>query len=51
MYTLADDLKPTVRKYLRSAAKARSVMGMVRRNFKRLDKEEFLLTYRTYIVT
>jgi len=24
-------------------------MGMVRRNFRRLDKEDFLLIYKTYI--
>jgi len=34
---------------VRAAAKARSVMGMVRRNFRRLDKEDFLLIYKTYI--
>lgn len=31
------------------AAKARRIIGMVRRNFRRLDKEDFLLIYKTYI--
>ena len=33
----------------KAAAKARSVLGMVRRNFRRLDEEDFLLIYKTYI--
>jgi len=37
-----EDLKPGTQ-CVRSVAKARSVMGMVRRNFRRLDKEDFLL--------
>jgi len=45
---LTEDLKPSIQ-CVRSAAKARSVMGMVSRNFKRLDKEDFLLIYKTYI--
>ena len=36
------DLKPSMQ-CVRAAAKARSVMGMVRRNFTRLDKEDFLI--------
>ena len=35
-------LKPSTQ-CVRAAAKARSVMGMVRRNFRRLDKEDFFL--------
>jgi len=42
------DLKPSTQ-CVRAAAKARSVMGIVRRNFRRLDKEDFLLIYKTYI--
>jgi len=42
------DLKPSTQ-CVRAAAKARSVMGMVRRNFTRLDKEDFSLIYKTYI--
>ena len=34
---------------LKSAAKTRSVVGMVKRNFRRQDKEDFLLIYKTYI--
>ena len=32
----------------KSAAKARRIIGMVRRNFKRLDKNDFLVIYKTY---
>jgi len=42
------DLKPSTQ-CVRAVAKARSVMGMVRRNFSRLDKEGFLLISKTYI--
>jgi len=41
-------LKPSTQ-CVRAAAKARSVMGMVRRNFRRLDKEDFLLIYKKCI--
>jgi hypothetical protein len=30
-------------------AKASSIMGLVRRNFKNLDQEDFLILYKTYI--
>jgi hypothetical protein len=33
----------------KSAAKARRIIGMVRRNFRGLHKDEFLLLYKTYI--
>jgi len=33
----------------KSAAKARRIIGMVRLNFKRLDKNDFLVIYKTYI--
>ena len=42
------DLKSSTQ-CVRSAAKARRIIGMVRRNFRRLDKEDFLLIYKTYI--
>lgn len=45
---LTEDLKPSTQ-CVRSAAKARSVMGMVKRNFRRLDTQDFLLIYKTYI--
>jgi len=31
------------------ATKARSVLGMVKRNFRRLDEEDFLIIYKTYV--
>jgi len=43
-----NDLKPSMQ-CQKSAAKARRIIGMVRRNFKRLDKKDFLLLYKTYI--
>jgi len=42
------NLKPSTQ-YIKSAAKARKIIGMVRRNFKRLDKNDFLVIYKTYI--
>jgi len=47
VYIMAD-LKPSTQ-CVTAAAVARSVMGMVRRNCRRLDKEDFLLIYKTYI--
>jgi ribonuclease P/MRP protein subunit RPP40 len=41
-------LKPS-QQCVKSAATARKIIGMVRRNFKRLDKKEFNLIYKTYI--
>jgi len=43
-----NDLKPSTH-CLRSAAKARRIIGMVRRNFKKLDNNDFLLIYKTDI--
>jgi len=34
---------------VKAARKARSVLAMVRRNFKRLDADDFLLIYKTYV--
>jgi len=45
---ITDNLKPSVQ-CTKAAAKAHSILGMVRRNFKRLDCEDFLLIYKTYI--
>lgn len=42
------DLKPG-KQCITAAAKARRILGMVRRNFRDLDKEEFLIIYKTYI--
>jgi len=33
----------------KAAAAARKIIGMVRRNFRKLDVEDFLLIYKTYI--
>ena len=41
------DLKPST--VYTAAAKARRIIAMMRRNFKRLDKEDFLVIYKTYI--
>ena len=42
------DLKPCTQ-CIKCAAKARSIIGMLRHNFKRLDKNYFLVVYKTYI--
>jgi hypothetical protein len=42
------DLKPSTQ-CIKAAAKARRIVGMVKRNFKRLDKKDFILIYKTYI--
>ena len=42
------DLKPS-KQCIVSAAKARRVIGMVQRNFRKLDRKDFLLIYKTYI--
>ena len=45
---ITSDLKPSTQ-CVKAARKARSVLAMVRRNFKRLDADDFLLIYKTYI--
>jgi len=45
---IKNDLKVSTQ-CVKAAGKARSVMAMIRRNFRRLDKEDFLLIYKTYI--
>ena len=45
---VTEDLKSSTQ-CAQSAAKARSVMGMVSKNFTRLDKDDFLLIYKLYI--
>jgi len=42
------DLKPSTQ-CITSAAKARKIIGLVRRHFRRMDKSDFLLIYKTYI--
>jgi hypothetical protein len=43
-----EDLKPS-RQCAMAAKKAMSVLGLIKRNFKLLDVEEFMLLYRAYI--
>ena len=45
---IRSDLKPTSQ-CNKSAAAARRIIAMVRRHFKKLDVEDFLLIYKTYI--
>jgi len=45
---ITDSLKPSTQ-CMKAASKARSVLGMVRRHFRRLDCRDFLLIYKTYI--
>jgi len=45
---ITNDLKPSIQ-CSKAAGKARSILAMVKRNFKRLDEEDFLLIYKTYI--
>jgi len=43
-----NDLKP-FSQCAASAAKARSVLGLIRNNLKHLDKDDFLILYKTYV--
>jgi len=43
---ITDNLKPSLQ-CTKAAARARSILGMVRRNFKRLDCDDFLIIYKT----
>jgi len=45
---ITNDLKPNIQ-CSKAAGKARSILVMVKRNFKRLDEEDFLIIYKTYI--
>jgi len=45
---IRSDLKQSTQ-CIESARRARSVLGMVRRNFRRLDPEDLLLIYKTYV--
>ena len=42
------DLKPA-KQCIQAAARARTILGMVRRNFRRMDEKGFCLIYKTYI--
>ena len=45
---IMNDLKPSYQ-CIKAAGKARSIPAMVRRNFKRLNQDDFLLIDKTYI--
>jgi len=45
---LTSDLKSS-RQCIKSAARVRSILGLIRRQFRRLDKDGFLLVYKTYV--
>jgi len=45
---VTDNLKPSAQ-CIKAAAKARAVLGMVKRNFRKLDESDFLILYKTYI--
>jgi len=42
------DLKSSIQ-CIKSAERARSVLGLVRRHFRRLDIDDFLIIYKTYV--
>jgi len=44
----SSDLKVSTQ-CLKSAEKARKIIGLVRRQFRRMDKHDFLLIHKTYI--
>jgi len=46
---ITSDLKPSTQ-CVKALRKARSILAMVRRNFKRLDADDFLLIYKTYVL-
>mgnify|MGYP005605461457 FL=1 len=45
---IADNLKPGVQ-CGRAAAKAMSVLGIIKRHFSKLDKQDFLMLYKAYV--
>ena len=45
---ISNDMKPTIQ-CRKAADKAKSVLAMVKRNFKNLDIDDFLIIYKTYI--
>ena len=46
--TITSDLKASLQ-CSRAAAKAMSTLGIIKRHFRRLDKQDFLLLYKTYV--
>ena len=45
---VTDNLKPSAQ-CVKAAGKARAVLGLVKRNFRKLDESDFLILYKTYI--
>jgi len=45
---VVDNLKLSTQ-CIKAAAKARSVLGLVKRNFRKLDVTDFLILFKTYI--
>jgi len=45
---VANNLKPSAQ-CAKATAKARSIVGMIKRNFRRIDEEDFLVIYKAYI--
>jgi hypothetical protein len=45
---ITSNLKPSVQ-CTKSASKAQSILGMIKRNFKALKKEDFLILYKSYV--
>jgi len=45
-----NNFKPSTQ-YVKVTAKARSMLGMIKRNFRRMDEEDFLVIYKAYIRT
>jgi len=43
-----NNLKPSAQ-CVKVAAKARSILGLIKRNFRRIDEEDFLVIYKAYI--
>jgi hypothetical protein len=47
---ITENLKPGVQ-CAKAASKAMSILGLIKRNFKVTDKEDFLLLFKTYSIT
>jgi len=45
---VTSDLKPSTQ-CIKAADKAQSVLRMIKRNFPKIDKEEFIILYKTYV--
>jgi len=45
---IAENLKPGLQ-CAKAASKAMSILGLIRRRFRKIDKESFCLLYKTYV--